>query len=40
MTLATFLDGHSDLVTVCLAIIAIVLIIVIGKVVMFIIGKA
>ena len=38
--LATILDGHSDLVVVCLAIIILVAIIVIGRVVMTIISRA
>jgi hypothetical protein len=38
--LATFLDGHSDLVTVCLAIVVIVLLILLFKFVTFLISKA
>lgn len=37
--IASFLDGHSDLVTVCLALVAIVLLILIFKLVMLIISK-
>lgn len=37
--LATFLDGHSDLVTVCLTLVAIVAIIAIVKLIVFLVSK-
>lgn len=40
LELASFLDGHSDLVTVGLILIALVLIIVVARLVMLILSKA
>lgn len=39
LLLASFLDGHSDLVTVLLAIVAIVLLIVVAKIFFVILSK-